>query len=74
MDSRDIFEGIEMTRPKCDRCGGPLDFFYDPDSRRQEWHCNNPSPIYSDGGFQEVWDNLPGDDVVRLEITLSQRS
>ena len=56
-----------MKRPKCRRCGGSLDIFYDPETNRQEWLCNNPKPIYTDEEFQKKWDTIAGDDVVRLE-------
>lgn len=35
-----------MKRPKCKRCNGLLDIFYDPEIEIQEWCCNNPKPIY----------------------------
>jgi len=59
-----------MTRPKCKRCGGPLDIFYDGATDRQEWICNSPKPIYNDEEFWAKWHNLSGDDVVRLEMEL----
>lgn len=40
--------------------------------------CNNlhkrHRPLQSDDGFQEVWDSLPGDDVVRLERELEMNT
>jgi hypothetical protein len=59
-----------MTRPTCRRCGGPLDFFYDPESKRQEWCCNNPQPIRTDEEYEKAWEELPGDDVVHLIATV----
>lgn len=58
-----------MDRPKCNRCGGPLDFFFDPETGRTEWYCNNPQPIRDDVTHQRAWDKLPGDEVVHLEVT-----
>lgn len=40
-----------MKRPKCKRCNGLLDIFYDPEIEIQEWCCNNPKPIYTDLGM-----------------------
>jgi hypothetical protein len=57
----------ERKRPQCRRCGGPLDFFYDPETDRQEWTCNNPRPLRTDEQYWEAWNNLPGDDVAHLE-------
>ena len=56
-----------MTRPTCKRCGGPLDFFFDPQTCRQEWCCNNPNPMRTTDEHEKAWRNLPGDDVVHLE-------
>jgi hypothetical protein len=60
-----------IERPKCTRCHGPLDFFPDPETGHYEWCCNNlagkSTPMYNDEEFQRRWENLPGDDVVRLE-------
>lgn len=65
-----------MTRPKCRRCGGPLDLIQWESDEPIHLSCNNPhgrhAPLQSDVGFQEAWDNLPGDDVVRLEKELAK--
>lgn len=54
-----------MERPKCKRCKGPLDLFPDEDGVYQ-WICNNPRVLATDEQFVQFWENLPGDDVVRL--------
>jgi len=56
-----------VIRPKCRRCKGPLDFFFDAASNQVEWCCNNPTPLRTDEEFQEAWNNLDGNTVVRLE-------
>ncbi len=59
-----------MKRPKCKHCRGPLDFFFDAETGRQEWCCNNPKPICTDEEFVVQWNNLPGDEVAKLESEL----
>lgn len=68
-----------MTRPKCRRCGGPLDLIQWEVDEPIRLSCNNrrsssgdpvASPLQSDAGFQAEWDNLPGDDVARLDREL----
>lgn len=54
-----------MTRPKCNRCKGPLDIWYDEEQGIM-LICNNPIPIYTDEQFRERLDNLPGDDYVKI--------
>jgi hypothetical protein len=54
-----------MERPKCKRCKKPLDLFPDEDGKYQ-WTCNNPKLLVPDEEFFKFWDNLPGDDIVRL--------
>jgi hypothetical protein len=56
-----------MGRPTCRRCGGPLDFLFDPETGRSEWLCNNPAPLRTDEEYRRAWDALPGDDAARLE-------
>lgn len=55
-------------RPKCSRCGGPLDFDHlgGWNADKIEWSCNNPRPCMSDDEFWKRWDELDGDDVVKL--------
>ncbi|NIQ15864.1 MAG: hypothetical protein GTO02_16155 [Candidatus Dadabacteria bacterium] len=60
-----------MIRPKCKRCGGSLDIFFDPETDRQEWTCNNPHMIYTDEEFEEKWNRLNGDEVVRLKLEMN---
>lgn len=55
-----------MERPICKRCKGPLDLFPDSETGKYEWICNNPKLLVPDEEFFKFWDNLPGDDVVRL--------
>jgi hypothetical protein len=56
-----------MGRPTCGRCGGPLDFLFDPETGRPEWLCNNPAPLRTDEEHRRAWDELSGDDAARLE-------
>lgn len=62
-------------RPRYRRCGGPLDFDFDFDDQNKHYlklGCSNehtkvgPIPIQNDEEFWERFDNLDGDDVVRL--------
>jgi hypothetical protein len=62
----DLRYGHVIKRPICSRCHGPLDFFPDPDTGRYGWCCNNPEPMMTDEEFKRRWDELPGDDVVKL--------
>ncbi len=55
-----------MERPICKRCKGSLDLFPEPETGNYEWICNNPKVLMTDEEFLKFWDNLPGDDVVRL--------
>jgi hypothetical protein len=64
-------------RPKCRRCGGPLDFWQEPDDGLSdnggEWHwiCNNlagkHTPIRNDEEHWKRWETLP--DNVKLILT-----
>jgi hypothetical protein len=60
-----------MQRPKCRRCGGPLDLWKDGVGEQWRWSCNNLddkwTPMFTDEEFAVLWANLPGDDVVLLE-------
>ncbi len=58
-----------MIRPRCKRCGGPLDFWEDEDTHRPEWVCNSPRPIRTDEEHERALANLSGDDVAHLEAT-----
>jgi hypothetical protein len=62
-----------IPRPKCRRCGGPLDIWFDPDDMTAVWHCNNPKPMETDEQFEKHWNRLDGDDVVRLERDLEAK-
>lgn len=53
-----------MDRPKCRRCGGPLDLWCE--EGEWEFACNNPMFTRPDASFWAEWEQLPGDDVVRL--------
>lgn len=59
-----------IERPKCGHCKGPLDFFPDPDTGKYGWCCNNlqnrHTPAMNDEEFKKRWENLPGDDIVKL--------
>lgn len=59
-----------IKRPKCSRCKGPLDIWHDPDTGIA-LSCNNlqgqQTPATSDTEFEKEFNNLPGDDVVKLE-------
>ena len=65
-----------MARPKCRRCGASLDLWWEPpdggDPGFWTFDCNGPKGWMTDADFQKAWDNLPGDDVVRLERQLTQ--
>lgn len=61
-----------MERPRCKRYGGPLDFFYDPDSGYEEWICNNPNPLRTDEEHWKEWEQLDGDQVAHLEATVRE--
>lgn len=74
-----------MKRPCCRRCGGLLDLWYEPvedeagnmtGKFRGRFACNNfagvCSHLQTDEEFQRYWDNLPGDDVARLERQLQE--
>ena len=62
-----------MIRPKCRRCGGPLDIWWG-EEKSPNWLCNNPDPIYTDEQFERIWGDLDGDDVVRLQKELAEES
>lgn len=60
-----------MNRPKCRRCKGPLDIWYEPSDDlavpgEYVWICNNPKTLETDEQFKKRWNNLSGDDVVKL--------
>lgn len=57
-----------MKRPLCSRCGGPLDFWYEPKDGHYHWICNNPGPLRTDEEHEKAWADLPGDEVVHLEL------
>ena len=61
-----LMHNLRPSRPTCSRCKGPLDFFFDPETNRYEWCCNNPIPIRTDEEFWQCWDNLPGDEIAKL--------
>lgn len=66
-----------MTRPRCRRCGLKLDLWRDHDEYDKprwilECHGTISMPRTTDAEFHELWDNLPGDDVVRLEKWIDQ--
>lgn len=52
-----------MDRPKCVRCGEPLNLWHDEDGWR--FTCQRGSAV-DDRSFWAAWEQLPGDDVVRL--------
>lgn len=57
-----------MDRPRCRRCGQPLVLmpsFDEPNA--WELSCGWMPGTQDDAAFQNAWDNLPGDWVVRLE-------
>lgn len=58
-----------MDRPKCKRCGSPLDlvpdFDYESGKHRISFQCGR-KPFMTDEQFRERWNQLDGDDVVRL--------
>ena len=61
-----------IGRPRCQRCGGPLDVFPDGETGEYKWQCNNPTPIFAtDEAFEKYWNTLRGDDVVMLLRKLS---
>lgn len=57
-------------RPRCRCCNGPLDIETGVDSGQCYLGCNNlagkETPIMTDEEFWERWDNLDGDDIVKL--------
>jgi hypothetical protein len=55
----------KIERPKCKRCGGPLDL-WQGEEKHTRFICNNPSPLATDEQFAERWKSLSGDDMVRL--------
>jgi hypothetical protein len=59
-----------IKRPKCRNCKGPLDIWHDPDTGIT-LSCNNlegqHTPATTDKEFEERFNSLPGDDVVKLE-------
>jgi hypothetical protein len=64
---------LEMTaeriRPKCRRCGAPLDLWMmDPDTGRPYLFCNYPKIIDSDEQFWGKVSQLDGDEVARLGL------
>jgi hypothetical protein len=59
-------------RPKCRRCGGPLDVGFVPAIPGVRWWCNNPTPL-SDEGFWKWWNNLSGDEIVELQKMLDEK-
>lgn len=68
-----------MKRPNCTRCGNPLDLMPDFDEPgRWRLYCNNLhkqcTPMQDDEAFDRAWENLPGDEVVRLEKLLEGRA
>ena len=58
-----------MTRPRCRRCGGPLDLAWDRDTLRWEWSCKPPPAC--DDDFADVWLNLPEEEAKRLEAEVA---
>lgn len=56
-----------MDRPKCRRCGGPLDVWHDEDDGRAVWICNNPCPLRTDEEHQRMMESLSGDEIAQLE-------
>lgn len=59
-------------RPKCRRCGRPLDLWHDEDG--WELTCALSTPPATDEQFWAAWDNLPGDDVARLIKVIEKRA
>jgi hypothetical protein len=60
-----------VIRPLCKRCGGPLDFFFDPETNYLEWGCNNPKPMRTDEEHEREWLKLSEKEVEYLvKITL----
>lgn len=63
-----------IIRPNCKRCNLPLDLFLDEDGVIR-WTCSISKkndgklsrPCYNNDEFKTIWNNLSGDDVVRLE-------
>lgn len=64
-----------MTCPKCLRCGKPLVLFVSFDEPG-DWELSCSSRwkpgFQDDAAFQVMWDNLPGDWVVRLEKQIAK--
>jgi hypothetical protein len=62
-----------MTRPRCRRCGKLLSLCGDTDidtgEHKTVFTCDFQTP---DAEFWERWNNLPGDDVVRLERQITE--
>lgn len=62
-----------MERPNCSRCGKPLVLmpsFDEPDTWELTCSGGWTPGFQDDETFQRNWDNLPGDEVVRLEKEL----
>lgn len=63
-----------MERPKCQRCGGPLDLMRDPDDGILDWSCNNlvmrRTPAMSDEEFQAFVSELADRELA--EVVLSR--
>lgn len=55
-----------MNRPKCRRCGGPLDLWHDVETGQIRYHCNNPWPIDTDQKFWNRWIGLTNDERITL--------
>jgi len=59
-----------MDRPRCRRCGGPLDLTYDLDEGGAVWDCNNPTgrhaPALTDDEFARLWGALTAEEQYRL--------
>ncbi len=53
-----------MTRPRCRRCGGPLDAFCEPEQDAL-WVCFGVPRTESE--HEAAWAQLSGDEVARLE-------
>lgn len=59
-----------MDRPKCSRCGKPLVLApsFDEDDEYTLTCSGGWTPGFQDdASFRLAWDNLPGDEVARLE-------
>lgn len=61
-----------MDRPRCRRCGGPLDLEHDVEDDTVNLVCNNPRPWATDAEFARSWEQLPLLDVDRLEKWLER--